>query len=369
MTNAPSMVFHLTTFKPMKRILFFFAMLASLTSFAQSAMPLKQVGMGRWDIGTGQYSGITHLGENRYAIVSDKEPADGFFIFRIDQDHRTGNITSVYLEGFHGNPRPMVDASGNSIRDCEGIAYFPPSNTLFISGEGDQKILEYAMTGQPTGRRLNVPGIFSLQNIVPNYGFESLSYETTTHRFWTTTESTLPADGPAASAAHPGVANLLRIQSFTDDLQPAAQYAYRMDRGRADDFGKIYVFGVPEITALPDGQLLVLEREANITNGYMGSECRCKLFIVNPKQSPTIDSSVSLAGLDPNHFMVKRLLADFTTTINPVKYNFANYEGMCLGRTLTDGRRTLLMISDSQGGYGKGPVHLKDYIKVIVLGN
>ena len=105
MTNAPSMVFHLTTFKPMKRILFFFAMLASLTSFAQSAMLLKQVGMGRWDTGTGQYSGITHLGENRYAIVSDKEPADGFFIFRIDQDHRTGNIT--------GNSGVCHDGSSN----------------------------------------------------------------------------------------------------------------------------------------------------------------------------------------------------------------------------------------------------------------
>ena len=32
-----------------------------------------------------------------------------------------------------------------------------------------------------------------------------------------------------------------------------------------------------------------------------------------------------------------------------------------------DGRQTLLLIRDSQGGYGKGPVHLKDYIRVLIL--
>ena len=37
---------------------------------------------------------------------------------------------------------------------------------------------------------------------------------------------------------HPGKQNLLRLQSFRDDLLPIAQYAYRMDRGKADDFGK-----------------------------------------------------------------------------------------------------------------------------------
>ena len=341
---------------------------AGLTASAQSAMELKQVAMSKWNIGSGQYSGITHLDANRYAVVSDKEPQDGFFVFRIDQDAHTGEVTSVYLEGFHGNPSPKVDASGISVRDCEGIAYMPSTRTLFISGEGDQQVLEYALDGRPTGRRLNVPAAFSTGHIVPNYGFEALAYDAHSHRFWTTTESTLPADGHAASALHPQATNVLRLQSFTDDLQPAAQYAYRMDRGRDDDFGKIYVFGVPEIAALPDGRLLVLEREANVTNGYMGSECRCKLFLVKPSEGHQIDSSTRLQDLDANHFLMKQLLADFKTVLTPFKHTFANYEGMCLGRTLSDGRRTLLLVADSQGGYGKGPVHLKDYIKVIVLG-
>ena len=130
--------------------------LCSLAS-AQTAVELKQQSLGKWRIGAAQYSGITALGGNRYAMVSDKEPTDGFFLFRIDQSALTGDVTNVYLEGFKGNRSPKVDAQGISIRDCEGVAYFPQRNTLFISGEGDQRILEYDMEGQPTGRELNVP--------------------------------------------------------------------------------------------------------------------------------------------------------------------------------------------------------------------
>lgn len=354
----------------MKKMLLLLAAALTFASVsAQTALELKQQSLAKWNIGAAQYSGITALGGNRYALVSDKEPTDGFFIFRIDQSAITGDVTNVYMEGFYGNRSPKVDAQGISIRDCEGIAYVPQSNTLFISGEGDQRILEYNMQGQPTGRELNVPKIFSSKNIVFNYGFEALCYDTIHHTFWTTTESTLPTDGPAASPTTPGVQNLLRLQAFNDHLQPSAQYAYRMDVGKKDDFGKTYVFGVPELAPLPDGRLLVLEREANVTAGGMSSTVRCKLFVVDPRNAYEIDSYTPMKDVNPNHFLDKKLLVDWNTTVQPFRLNFANYEGMCLGRTLPDGRQTLLLVNDSQGGYRKGPFQLKDYIKVIVLGN
>lgn len=344
-----------------------FVLAGAVSLHAQQAVELKQVNLSKWGIGSADYSGITSLGGNRYAVVSDKGPADGFFLFRIDQNVTTGEVTSVYLEGFRANPSPKLNSNGTYVRDGEGIAYFPSAGTLFIAGEGDQEILEYAMDGQPTGRRLNVPAIFSVQNIVPNYGFEALSYSDATHRFWTTTESTLPRDGEAAGPQHPTVQNLLRLLSFGDDLQPAAQYAYRMDRGKEADFGQTYVYGVPAITALPDGRLVVLEREADISNGYLSSEVKCKLFLVDPSQGWQIDSSTELRQLDPNRFLVKTLIAHFTTKFTPFNQSFANYEGMCLGAKLADGRQTLLLVNDSQSGYGKGPFHLKDYIKVLIL--
>lgn len=337
--------------------------------FAQSAKELKQVSMAKWNIGASGYSGITALGGNRYAILSDHDPKDGFYTFRIDQNDHTGAVSGIYMEGFKGNRHPTVDANGNSIRDTEGIAYFPPANTVFISGEGDMQILEYDLQGQPTGRSLAVPPPFSKGNIVHNYGFEALCYDTVRHRFWTTTESMLKSDGTAAGPLHPTARNLLRLQSFGDNLQPSAQYAYRMDEGRKDDFGKGYFYGVPALTTLPDGRVLVLEREANITSGGLSSTVRCKLYLVNPDEGHRIDSSTEIARLDPNKFLVKTLLADWTTQVQPFRLNFANYEGMCLGQQLSDGRQTVLLISDSQYGYRKGPFHLKDYIKVIVIGH
>lgn len=354
----------------MKRItVFLFLVLLSVPSFAQRMVELKQVNMSRWGIGVAQYSGITSMGGNRYALVSDDEPSDGFFLFRIDQNSRTGEVEAVYMEGFKGHAPASVDGRGKTLRDEEGIAWFAPLRTLFVSGEGDQQILEYDIEGKATGRRLSVPDIMSRDRISPGYGFEALAYDTAGHRFWTTTESTLLADGGAAGPSRPGGHNLLRLQSFNDDLAPDAQYAYRMDRGMSEDFGRTYVYGVPALTCLPNGKLLVLEREANVSQGYLSSEVTCKIFIVNPAEGYRIDSSTDITRLDSNRFLVKDLLCKWTTRLTPFNQSFANYEGMCLGRTLEDGRQTLLLVNDSQGGFGYGPVRLKDYIKVIVLAN
>ncbi len=338
---------------------------------AQTAIQLKQQSLAKWHIGAAQYSGITALGNNRYALVSDKEPADGFFIFKIEQSKLTGQITHVQLEEFRGNKKAKVDAKGICIRDCEGVAYFPTKNTIFISGEGDQKILEYSLaTGQPTGRELNVPTAFALANTYPNYGFEALCYDSKHHLFWTTSESTLRSDGYAVSALTPATkANVLRLQAFDDQLQPTLQYAYRMDNRQISNFGKIYVNGVTDLTALPDGRLLVLEREANITPAGLGSKVICKLFVVDPSTGKAISSTTKLDNEDDTIFLKKQLLTEWQTAVHPFKIDFANYEGMCLGQTLHDGRQTLLLVNDSQGGYHKGPFRLKDYIKVIVIGH
>ena len=359
----------------MKRIsrllLFLFAALSlwPLTAQAQQATALPQVSLSRWNIGSANFSGITSLGGGRYALVSDKEPRDGFFVFQIEQDVTTGKIISVSMEGFCGDPNTQLDSNGLSVRDTEGIAYFPARQTLFISGETHQDILEYDLLGIPTGRKMQVPDYLGATAIVGNYGFEALTYDSVRNVFWTITESTLLADGIAAGPKNPGGHNLLRLQAFDTNLQPCAQYPYRMDRGRSDDFGPTYVYGVPAITALPDGRLLLLEREANITNGYLASDVRCKIFAVNPSNEYQIDASTNLQRMDNNRWMTKQLLVDFTTKLTPFNLSFANYEGMCLGCRLNDGRQTVLLISDSQGGFRKGPIYLRDFLKVIVLPN
>lgn len=351
----------------MNKLLVCIAFLLPLQLYAQLAQEHKQQKLSKWDIGTAQYSGITAMGNGRYAVVSDKEPTDGFFVFCIAQDSVTGEVTNVEIEGFFGNRRPFVDNKGFSLRDTEGIAYYHSAATIFISGEGDQQILEYDLQGQPTGRGLKIPYSFGIHNIYSNYGFEALTYNATSQRFWTTTESTLRSDGVAAGPNNPGVHNLLRLQSFDNNLRPAAQYAYRMERSRLDDFGKFYACGVTALAALPDGRLAVLERELNVPKGYMGAEVINRVFMVSPNEAQQIDSSVDLRTLDNNFFLFKTPIAHFVTQLHPYRNTYANYEAMCLGATLADGRQTLLLLNDSQANTGFGPYRLKDYIKVLVL--
>lgn len=337
--------------------------LCGLSLSAQKVTALRQQSLSRWNIGTANYSGITALGGNRYALVSNDEAADGFFVFRIDLNPSTGEVVSVYLEGWQGNVDPQRNANGRSVRDCEGIAYSPLTNTVFIAGEGDQSVWEYPMEGQTTGRQFAVPEQF--RTIVQNGGFESLTYSPKTKQFWTTTEMTLPADGTTPSATHPATSNLLRLQSFDEDLQPVSQYVYRTEAGRSSGIGETYANGVSDLCALPDGRLIVMEREANIRKNYIGSDCVMRLYVVNPAQAQPITERTTLGNLSGEQFLSKQLVTTFTTYV--VGLNFANYEGICLGPKLADGRQTLILVSDSQAGAGNSLYRLKDYVKVLVL--
>ena len=327
------------------------------------AQPLRQRSMKRWGVKPANYSGITPIGDNRYALVSDKGDTDGFYVMTIKQDPETGQVIEVIPEDYVENPSP----TRTSTRDCEGVAFFPASGTLFISGEGDQQIIEYATDGVPTGRALQVPAEFASDKVYTNLGFEALAYSNHTHHFWTITEAPLRADGKPNSSQNPASQNYLRLQSFGDDLQPVAQYAYRMDFAKSIKPGRSHSHGVPALCALPDGRLLVLEREIRVSPNLLSSKVECKIFVINPLESHQIDSYTNFERLDPNHFMIKTLVATFKTQLNPVQYTFANYEGMCLGARLNDGTQTLLLISDSQAGMSKGFIKLKDYIKVVKL--
>ncbi len=62
----------------------------------------------------------------------------------------------------------------------------------------------------------------------------------------------------------------------------------------------------------------------------------------------------------------KKPVAAFSTRMRLFRPKLANYEGLCEGMTLPDGRRTWLLVSDSQGGYGNRLCHLRDWIRVCV---
>ena len=281
-------------------------------------------------IPAGNYSGITWMGGNRYAVVNDKAPESGYHLFIIDIDSVTGKIRHASEQGFY--------SCGLANRDEEGIAFFTPDSTLFITGEEDNEVLEYAMSGKLTGRKLQMPAVF--KKAKGNKGLEALTYQQQTGLFYTISEKPLKGD------------SVSRIQSFGNDLQPSCQWLYKMGNSSPKTGEGKYTKGVPALAALPDGRLLVMEREVFRPKNYIGSYVNNDISIVTPRQE------------NAGQLLEKQLLVSIKTKFNLTARSFANYEGMCLGPKLVDGRQVLILISDSQNQY-KG--YLKDWLKTIVF--
>ena len=316
-------------------------MLATIQVPAQEVMVNKQHKFPK-TVPAGNYSGITWLGGDRYAVANDKSPTAGFHVMTILTDTKTGDIKDVKNEGF-------MTMSDKPNRDEEGICYVAPTNTVFVSSESDGQIIEYTLVGQQTGRKLNIPSEFTTTR--SNCSFEALTYNASTHRFWTTTENTLKQDG-AKPNIKKKIANLLRLQSFGEDLQPKEQYWYLSDSSAVESLEGKSILGVSGLTALDNGQIIVLEREIRETPKYIGSFVHVKLYLVNPSLQ------------NPGDLLQKKLITEFRTHINLKNQNFANYEGICMGPKTEDGRQILLMVADSQNQY-KG--WLRDWFKTIVI--
>ena len=308
------------------RIVLALVCLLPVLSMAQSVVVHEQVNFPE-QIPAGGYSGITWLGEDRYAVVTDNAAHDGFFVFRIQIDS-LGCIIDVSNEGFRGN-----DDKGH---DNEGVAWCPARGTVFISGETDNQVRELTLEGKATGKTLRLPKWLT-KGASAKYGLEALTYNAQTHRFWTVSESTL------------------------DDLAHVGQYYYEMDKPESEYATRQYVMGVSALTALDDGSLLVLEREFYVAPSKIGSTVQCKIYRVTPQAKDQLNGKVSLNGRKP---LEKQLVAEWSTAIGLLTYSLANYEGMCLGPRLEDGRQVIVLIADSQKQYAGV---LADWFKTIVI--
>lgn len=314
--------------------------LMPLALMAQEATLLKQKAFPK-TVSAGNYSGIAWLGGSRYAVANDKSPTAGFYLMTIETDSLTGELLMAREDTFL--------TCGQPNRDEEGICYVPQTQTVFVSGEEDQEILEYNLQGQLTGRKLNIPEVF--KTAYSNGGFEALTYQAQTHRFWTTSEFTLKADGEKPTIKRK-IKNRLRLQSFGDDLQPKEQYWYETDSAVTRKHKGRSILGVSGLAALEDGRIVVLEREMYFPKKQIGSYDQVRLYMVNPSQQR------------PGEVLDKTLLAEFRTKVNLTRRSFANYEGICVGPKLADGRQLLILICDSQDQY-RGV--MKDWFKTIIL--
>ena len=345
----------------------------------------------------GNYSGIAHLHDDIYAVVSDKSDSALYFNFRIQVNPKTGELEQVENLGFTertdgtlNDGKPWLGQEKGF--DHEAIVKVSDS-TLVIASEGYCRLKEFPILptsadAAKVGYQQNLwESRWPSADFYPNYNFESLAFDSVRQYLWTIPESTLRKDGQPATPQN-GLANQLRLMRFDwgkmkenrnkeayseqvsskKDSRCMTIYAYQMDQPSTYKKADIYVMGVSELCALPDGQLLILEREAFIPKIKIGAFCKCKLYLVNPLNSEEFSMKEKFSMKEnissDTPFLKKRLLAEWKTGLSLSKRSFANYEGMCLGPKLEDGSQVVILLSDSQDQYAGV---LKDWFKTIVI--
>ena len=342
-------------------------------------------------VAAGNYSGIAHLHDDIYAVVSDKSDSALYFNFRIQVNPKTGEPEQVENLGFTertdgtlNDGKPWLGLEKGF--DHEAIVKVSDS-TLVIASEGycrlkEIPILPISADTAKVGYPQNLwESRWPSSDFYPNYNFESLAFDPVHQYLWTIPESTLRKDGQPATPQN-GLTNQLRLMrldwgkmkedsnkeeyseqvSSKKDSRYMTTYAYQMDQPSTHKKADIYVMGVSELCALPDGQLLVLEREAFIPKIKIGAFCKCKLYLINSLNSEEFSMKEKFSSDTP--FLKKNLLVEWKTGLSLSKRSFANYEGMCLGPMLEDGSQVVILLSDSQDQYAGV---LKDWFKTIVI--
>ena len=247
--------------------------------------------------------------------------------------------------------------------DPEGIV-LTSKGTLFIASEGDANNLidpfvnEFNIDGSQMAE-LPVPPKFlptadQSSGIRNNLAFESLTLSSDHKFLYTATENALFQDGPQADLDNESLSRIIKYDLANGEA--VQEFVYIVDSVPSDSNppGGFITNGLVELLAIDnDGTLLALERSfsVGIGNGIKLYEARTQGALdVATANDLFREDAIEDDGeiLPPGPFEIdppaeKRLildLADLGITLD-------NVEGMTMGPTLEDGRKTLILVSDN----------------------
>ncbi|MEV0177184.1 esterase-like activity of phytase family protein [Streptomyces sp. NPDC050803] len=281
---------------------------------------------------------------DRFSDALDKTSYEGTYVgnFSALAVDRDGSLAAVSdrsaLFGLDARtlaPRDVValaDENGAAL-DSEGLVV-DRDGTRLISSEGEPAVRRYSADGRILGR-LPVPDALRVApagRAATNGTFEGLTMLPGGRTLLAAMEYALSGDS----------AGIVRFQTWDRHegrFELSAQYAYRTDTG----------LGVPEVQALPDGRLLVLER--GFTAG-VGNTVR--LYLADPRRATDTSSVENLTGQDDVRLVKKTLLADIAdcpdlgATAKQPQPNplLDNIEAMAVTGWTKGGRLKVLLASD-----------------------
>lgn len=339
-------------------------LLAGLLAAPASALTLDFLGQQIIATGTqfqgttiGGLSGIDYVqSTGRFAVISDDRsqlsPAR-FYEFELDLS--LGGFTAATPVGVTTLLRPDGTAYPALQIDPEAIRR-TAAGTYVYTSEGDANparlqtpfVREMATDGSylrdfAVDAARYAPTLDASAGIRNNLAFESLTFAPGGEILFTATENALIQDGPAATLANGSPSRILALSSATGAA--LAEYVYVTEPVLLppNPPGGFATNGLVELLALSDTRFIAVERSFAAgaqTVGNTGNSIR--LYDVSIANATDVSGIASLVG--GNHVAAsKTLLFDLDVLGIPLD----NIEGISFGPTLTNGKRSLVLVSDN----------------------
>jgi hypothetical protein len=312
----------------------------------------------------GGFSGLDYdAARGRWVVESDDRcthnPAR---YYEAELDFDASAFRAVRFSGLHY----FLNADGKDFTatatactraDVESIRIDPLDGSMWYSSEGDRRygldpFIRHATRDGALLAELPLPENFRVHQGEErgsryNATFEGLAFAPDGRSLWASLEWPLYEDGPIATPQHGAV---LRMTQFQRDGQVLRQFAYPLDAIPAEPGpGKEAENGVSEILALPDGELLVLER-ATVQDAAGAYTNYVRLYATDGRGASDVKALPGLRGAQYTPVR-KRLVHDFSKQPMPRAHNL---EAMSFGPRLLNGHATLVFASDDN--FGKGQV-------------
>jgi hypothetical protein len=316
----------------------------------------------------GGLSSIDYANDKYYLISDDKKKPVRFY--EMDLSFDKNSFSKVKITNV------ITIKSNSEFVDPESLRFDKITGNFLWASEGAIKegispaVFEIDVKGQPI-KTFKTPKMFQVTNLKKhgprkNGTFEGLSMSYDTNYFWVGMELPLKEDGkkPELKPRNSPV-RISKINRNTGGL--AYQFVYQLDAIPRDSkpSGKFMVNGLPEILEIGNNTFLFIERA--YASGHKDGGNTVKIFLVDASNATDVSKIKSLkkAQYIPSK---KSLLFDFESIRSKLTNGIVdNIEGITFGKTLSNGNKTLVVVSDNN--FNKFSKQLSQIIVFEVLPN
>lgn len=250
--------------------------------------------------------------------------------------------------------------------DFEAVALLPNGN-LLITSEGDVEdgqrvpaaLWQYDRRGQYVSS-IKLPEKFvpdaagrPARGLRDNNGFEGMAVDSASSRLWVVSEVPLWQDDDVAGFERGARSRMLELSTADGSVRVTRELIYPLEPvGRVPNQppgATVVDQGVSELTLLPGGVLVALERAFihEAASGWSANVIR--LFRITFDEAEDVSGAASLRDVPAARPVRKQLLADLSTFASKLDRRLKtldNFEAAAEGPMTADGRPTLLLMTD-----------------------